>query len=383
MTAAPLAEILAVSNDAGLSEVGGGHNQKGVEFQRNWALIRMFELEEAGVPDFLLLFEIIQDVAVLNSATAPTAISIYQVKKRDRKEWTWGSLTNLHTPQLPGGKKVKAKPLTGIVSSPLGKLYATVRAFSVLNSHGRFISNAGCDLSLADGTNAATSMPTALSELSPHLRDLLSESMKILHKGHASEPDLAKIYVERVGLPVDDPSTFTLGIAHKFLLGRSARHAGQARSLVDTLLAKVGPLGAKTDTCKSFTDMKARHGYSRDEFVSALGDLEGVLDIQHHLEIWLAQLGQEGMGFMEIAAIRSAATAIYRRQVMGSPAIALGDGVIDACDAWLADKPDPVTLLPFFNDALAHLLASFPTAKKAELQAHLALRAIMKCVDPT
>jgi hypothetical protein len=383
MTADPLAEILAVSNSADLSEVGGGHNQKGVEFQRNWALIRMFELEEAGEPDFLLLFEIIQDVAVLDSSTAPTAISIYQVKKKDRKEWTWGSLTNLHTPQLPGKKTAKAKPLTDIVDSPLGKLYAAVRAFSALNSHGRFISNAGCDLLLGDGTNAATSMPTALSELSPHLRDLLSDGMKILHGSDTSKPDLAKLYVERVGLPVDDPSTFTVGVAHNFLSGRSPRHAGQARSLVDTLLAKVGPLGAKTDTCKTFADVKARHGYSRDEFVSALGDLEHVPDLQHYLETWLDQLGQEGLGFMEIIAIRSAATAIYRRQVMGSPAVRTDDDVIAACDAWLADKLDPVKLLPFCTEALAHLADAFPAAKKAELQAHFALRAIMKCVDPT
>lgn len=381
MTADSLAEILAVSNDASLSEVGGGHNQKGIEFQRNWALIRMFELEEAGEPDFLLLFEIIQDLAVLDSSTAPTAISIYQVKKKDRKEWTWGTLTSLHTPELPGKKKVKAKPLTDLVNSPVGKLYATVRAFSVLNSHGRFISNAGCDLPLADGTNAATSMPTALSELSPHLRDLLSEGMKILHGSDTSTPDLSKIHVERVGLPVEDPTTFTVGVAHKFLLGRSPRHAGQARSLVDTLLAKVGPLGAKTDTCKSFADVKERHGYSRDEFAAALGNLEELRDLLHHLDTWLTQLAHEGMGFMEVTAIRVAATSIYRRQVMGSHSARHGE-VVAACDAWLADKTDPVKLLPFFTDALAHLSVAFPGAKKAELQAHFALRAIMKCVDP-
>ncbi|WP_189556974.1 dsDNA nuclease domain-containing protein [Mesorhizobium sp. M4B.F.Ca.ET.089.01.1.1] len=371
-----------MSNDAGLSEVGGGHNQKGIEFQRNWALIRMFELEEAGELDFLLLFEVIQDVAVLDSSTAPTAISIYQVKKKDRKEWAWGALTSLHTPELPGKKKVKAKPLTDFLNSPVGKLYATVRAFSVLNSHGRFISNAGCDLPLVDGTNAATSMPTALSELSPHLRDLLSEGMKILHGSDTSTPDLSKIYVERVRLPVDDPSTFTVGIAHKFLLSRSPRHAGQARSLVDALLAKVGPLGAKTDTCKSFAEVRQLHGYSRDEFAAALGNLEELRDLLHHLETWLTQITQEGMGFMDVTAIRAAASAIYRRQVMGSHS-ARDNEIAAACDAWLAGKADPVKLLPFFTDALAHLSIAFPAAKKAELQAHLALRAIMQCVDPT
>jgi hypothetical protein len=42
----------------------------------------MFELTEAGAKDFLLLYEAIQDIAVLNSSAVPTSISIYQVEKR-------------------------------------------------------------------------------------------------------------------------------------------------------------------------------------------------------------------------------------------------------------------------------------------------------------
>src|SRR5688572_30577024 len=94
----PVSEFLAVINDKELSESGGAHNQKGVNFQRYWAILRMFELEESGAKDFLLLFEVIQDVAVLDSPSTPTAISIYQVKKKDRNEWKWSELTSLHAP---------------------------------------------------------------------------------------------------------------------------------------------------------------------------------------------------------------------------------------------------------------------------------------------
>lgn len=77
----PFGEVLELANDKSFSETGGAHNQKGVEFQRNWALVRMFELEAVQPSDFLFLFEAIQDVALFDSAQAPTDVKIFQVKE--------------------------------------------------------------------------------------------------------------------------------------------------------------------------------------------------------------------------------------------------------------------------------------------------------------
>jgi hypothetical protein len=325
MTSDPFAEVLEVSLRKDLSEVGGAHNQKGIDFQRCWAVMRMFELEQSGAKDFLLLFEAIQDVAILDSGDSPTSICIYQIKKKDRKEWAWGDLTDLHAPSNPLGKPPKvlakvaiAKPLSAIKGSPLGKLYATVRAFKKLNSAGRFVSNAGCDLPLANGGNAATSLPVALSTLSQAQFDLLTKGLETFHDAGEKLPDLSRIHLERVVLPVDDPSTHVVGIVHKFLDQRSPRHAGQARSLVDSLLAKIGPLGSKTDSYKDFAELRKQRGYCKSEFVDALASLETIPDQTAQLETWLTQLQSEGMGFMEIASIRSHAAAIFRRQVMGA-----------------------------------------------------------------
>jgi hypothetical protein len=380
MAADPFAEILEIANDKDLSETGGGHNQKGVEFQRNWALIRMFEIEGTEQPDFLLLFETVQDVAILDSTLAPTKIEIYQVKKKDRNEWTWTNLTNLHAPKL-GKLSRKAKPLIGVVTSPMGKLYAALRAFKLLPGTARFVSNAGCDLTMADGTNAATSLPVAMAKLPPHLLDLLTESLATLHAKGEPVPDLSRIFVERVSIPVDDCATYTVGIAHAFLMTRSPPHAGQARALVDTLLAKVGPLGAKTDTCKTFEEMRAQRGYSRSDFSAALANLQDIPDLLQLLDIWLSKLASEGMGHIEIIGIRTAAASIYRRQVIGGN-LSEDKAIVDACDAWLANKEDPTALLPFFETALANLKVAFPSSNPAMLQAQFALRAI-KCAVQT
>lgn len=384
----PFTELLDVTNRDDLAEVGGSHNQKGIEFQRHWAVMRMFELEEAGAKDFLFLFEAIQDVAIVDSCTSPTTICVYQIKKKDRREWSWADLTALHQPKDPsksssGRKtKTKAKPLTDIQNSPIGKLYAMILAFKELQSTGRFVSNAGFDLQLADGSNAATSLPCALSALSTHHLDLLSQGLDTLHKTGAPALDLSRIHLERVFLSVDDPGTYIVGLVHKFLEQRSPRHAGQARSLVESLLAKIGPLGAKTATCKTFDDMRNQRGYSRSEFTNALGMLESIPDLSEHLETWLNQLAQEGMGFMEITAIRTAVASIFRRQVMGTKSND-EEKLVLACDVWLTTHPDSIHLKPFFQAAYDDLQSAFLSIKKQELLAYFALRAIKKCVDQT
>jgi hypothetical protein len=147
-------EVLEISNKTGLFETGGGHGQKGVDFQRYWAVLRMIELEQTGAKDFLLLFESIQDIAEFDSATTPTSVKIYQIKKKERSEWTWTQLTKLPVLKPTIGTKKKKKIKVNkdkFGESPLGKLYLSVIAFQKLQSSGRFISNAGCDVELLGG----------------------------------------------------------------------------------------------------------------------------------------------------------------------------------------------------------------------------------------
>ena len=381
MAGDPLAEIVDVTNDKNIAESGGGHNQKGIEFQKNWALIQMFSLEEKNVPDFLFLFEAIQDVAILDSAKEPTAISLHQIKKKDRGEWSWVGLTKLHEPSDPAKLKTKrkAKPLNNVSDSPIGKLYAAIRAFNVLQSSGRFVSNAGCDLAMADGSNAATSLPVALTYLPTHFQELLVSALSTLGTASDPPPDLSRLTLEKVDLPVDDPATYTIGRAHMFLAKRSPRHAGQARSLVEGLLAKLGPLGAKTATCKNFEEMKAQHGFARTEFLEALASLEEVLDVDFYLERLLEQLQRQGMNLIQVIGIRSAVAGIYRRQVLGS-LLEEEANIVAECDAWLSWNGGPTDFFLFFESGVNHLRTKFTSAKRSDLQAHFALRAIITCV---
>ncbi len=374
-------EVYRVATRKDLAETGGGHNQKGVDFQRAWAIERMFDLEKSGAADFLFLFESIQDVAELDSPTEPSSIRIYQIKKKDRKEWSWAELTNLVE---PGKKRRTSKnPPPDIKDSPIGKLYSSALAFKKLKCSGRFISNNGCDLPLNGGGNAATSLPCDLSTLDATHLDALTLGLETLHEAGTLPANPGLIHVEKVPMHPDQPTKHLIGAVVIFLNERSPRHAGQAQALVEALLAKVGPLGAKTDSCPSFEELKKERGYTRAEFSAALSNLEELPDLMTLLEDWLDKLESEcGLGFMEKAAVRVAASKIFRLQVMGGEDPVVSSMLLDI-DAWLDTHAPGSSLKAFIDEASADLADAHSSIRPADFSAHFLLRALKKCVAQT
>ncbi len=177
-------------------------------------------LRESGAKDFLLLFESIQDVAELDSAFTPTCAQIYQIKKKDRNEW---SLNNLSGTSVPKASKTKPTPpiKTKVKDSPIGKLYLSLEAFPNLPVEGHFISNAGFDLPLATGGNAATSTPCTLAELAPQHVAQLTEALKLLCGTEAQPPDLKRLNLKKVPLHPDSPNSYVIHVALDFLKKRS------------------------------------------------------------------------------------------------------------------------------------------------------------------
>jgi Cap4-like dsDNA endonuclease family protein len=381
-------EILEITNKKGLAETGGGHGQKGVDFQRYWAVLRMFELEQAGAQDFLLLFESIQDVAELDASGTPTAVKIYQIKKKERSEWTWAQITGLPGVKKTSKKKTasKKKKKTGfdkkkIGESPIGKLYLSVISFEKLKSEGRFISNMGCDIPLASGGNMATSLPADLSQLSSAHVELLNEGLAVLTTSEVITPDLKRLTIERTSLPVDTPEKHLIGVVFTFLDQRSPKHAAQAKSLVEALIAQISPLGRKTDKCTNLEDLIKERGYSRTKFAKALGDLETVPDREALLESWLTRLLNEGMNLMVVTRVRVAAAGLFRRRLF-SLSSARDKALEAAIEAWITANPVPSDIFPYLEAGVTALGSEFEDYKKEELLARIVLKEIEKCEAP-
>lgn len=380
------AEVLLVANKPGLTETGGGHGAKGVDFQRWWAVLRMVELEQSNAPDFLLLFEAVQDVTELDSISAPTKAVVYQVKKKDTGTWSWSVLTGTSAPKQPKTTKKKknvapaaqvptATPsFDKVGDSVLGKLHLSLTAFEKLPVEGFFISNAGCDVPLASGANAATSLPCSLSDLAADHAQLLTDALHTLGTSGAPAPDLKKVRLARVAIHPDDPSAPAVTKALELLTQRSPGHAAQARAFVESLVMKISALGRHTATCATFTDLIKERGFSRAELQAALSSLASIPDRNVLFESWLTKLQQEGFDFRALTTMRIAAARGAVERLTGASPEAQA---IDAfCDNWMQTNPCGANLRPYVDAALVAMKANFVGYRDEDLLARFVMRAV-------
>ncbi|QNU42039.1 DUF4297 domain-containing protein [Mixta calida] len=381
-------EILCVANNPKFSETGGGHGAKGVDFPRWWAVFRMIELEKANEPDFLFLFESVQDIAELNSSTNPTQAKVYQVKKKDAGSWSWSVLTGTVTPKDSSSttkkpRKVNSAPkiqtFEKVPDSALGKLYLSLSAFNSLPVEGIFLSNAGCDFPLAEGGSAASTMPCSLADLAPSHTKLLEDAFSSLTPTGAT-PDLAKLKLQKVAIHPDNLTAPVIEAALGLIVERSREHAAQAKAFVESLVMKLSPLTRKTDTCLLFEELVRERGFTKKAFLAALAALESVPDRMSLLDMWLAQLQREGMDFMTITSVRVAATRAQQDRLIGGNH--LSREIDNFCDDFISANTRELYLKPLVDSALIALKATFNGHRDNDLIARFLMRAITKCVDP-
>lgn len=362
------AEIFQVSTHPDLAEAGGGHGNKGINFQRVWAVARMIELDQED-KDFLMLFEAIQDIAEFDSEHTPTTVRVYQVKKKDSGIWSWNDLTKLYALNQ---KRAKTQALNVIKKSTLGKLYQSVIAFKEIKSTGHFASNLGCDLPYQSNANAATSMPGNLSMLESAHLDRLSAALALLHADGAPA-DPTRLSVMKIPIHPDAPEKALTGIVVEYLKGKSPQHAGQAPSLVEALLALVAPLSGKTDICHDFAQLRKQHGFSRDQFRSMVGQLEQIPDIKGIVTGWIEQLPPDDQIHLMFRTKMSVHVAAIFQMRLASKLGTDDTQAVAACDTHLAKHPLGSDLLAALKGALSAL--QVPGLAPERLGAHFLMRA--------
>lgn len=364
-------EIFSMSQDPSISEVGGGHGQKGVDFQRFWAIVRIFELKSDGAADFLLLFESVQDVAELDSETSPNRIDIYQIKKKDGGEWSFNALTGL---PKPDGRKKKVVPtVASVESSPLGKLYKAGLAFQYLDSNVHFVSNAGCDLPLAGSGMASGHMKCVASDLDAAHTQALAEGLALLHATPGSSPDLKRLALRKTTLHPDEPLFLALGAAVDYLSKNLPAHAGQAKALVEALFMQFSTLGRQTAPVGSFDELRQQRGFSMAELNSALATLKDVPDLKEHFDGVLASLSLEGLPTLRKLGINVGASKYFSNLVSGATTdqerALIGDCVQSAP---LVSAATP--LLPALESEVQRLVTLHPGFKETEIFAYLLIQ---------
>jgi len=268
-TTTAIIELCEVEADDDLHEFGGGHGNKGNDFDRFWLINEMLALTEAGETDFLFILEYVQDIARLDKPQSPATITLYQLKKKEGNVWDLNSLAGL----TAKGKQVKA-------DSPLAKLLKSVLGFKTLAADAEFVSNTRFRVELAAGGTALSMDYVALSELTPERQTHLRDSTAARHGVAKTDIPLQRIGLRYAPIEVNDMRVHVIGAAHGMLKKLSAAHAAQADSFVDALFAKLATASRNTSKCKSWDELISKRGYSKAQFGDALADLQLLPDQQ-------------------------------------------------------------------------------------------------------
>lgn len=121
-------------------ETAGSQTAGRYDFQTNFAILKLIELREAA-SNYRIVFDLFDDLAVLNDAQDPTKIWFYQIKSKDLGNWSSTDLC---------AKKGKVGP-----RSYIARMYVNFHQFGESVVETGFVSNAPFTLDRINGTTTS------------------------------------------------------------------------------------------------------------------------------------------------------------------------------------------------------------------------------------
>lgn len=317
---------------------GGRYAQHGFEFQHYWAAVKLFELVEAGTENFLLFPELFEDAAIFDSDAELTAVQLWQVKSRQRGEWTWNELTDQPRPKnqldlraTTGGQDLAA--VERFRASPIGQLHTTTLKLKDFAPRAYFVSNAFVEVTPKSTAVAALEWP--LSQLEARYRSQLEELV--------GDPKMLQfIFFQKSNLPndLDELRSVLVGRVERLLAGKLPECAGLATNFGDVLLRMIRAKSYKLHPQNAATDaeLKSKFGISKADMALALQSASVARDISSELSEILAKFQRAGYDRRTIAAIRAAFAGIYTVDRLFSIAES-PDPLIRSARQWARENP--------------------------------------------
>ena len=263
----PIQELERIELDDALHDFGGAHGSKGHDFAAFWIIFRLTELEARKQGDYAFICEYVQDVAELDSASQPSFVRLYQLKKKEDGYWKPTALTG----QAVRSKKPK-------LDKPLCKLLAHVRAFKVTKAAGSFVTNAKFEVPLATGHSSVNEPRIGLHHLDNAYTAALRRAVAEAEGVRAEDVDLTLVELRSEPIAVNDLQRHANGVMIELLQEVAPAHAGQAASLVETLNARIKARARRTEKCGTWSELLERRGFSRATFQDAVEQLKCVPD---------------------------------------------------------------------------------------------------------
>lgn len=134
-------------------EVSGGWTSDRYEYQRNFSVLLILDLQNAGA-DYRIVLDYFDDIAVLDNSELPTGVTFFQVKTKEDGLWKISDFVTLSKGPKP--------------RSVVGKMYENLLNFSPRVRGLVFVSNQGYSFMLSDGRRSGIhDLIIACKDLSP------------------------------------------------------------------------------------------------------------------------------------------------------------------------------------------------------------------------
>lgn len=241
-------DLESLLRDTPQDEKGGATATLGFTFQHWWAALRVVELLERE-EDFAVGLELKEDVAVLDSVSAPRTVEFCQVKKSERSGlWT---LSNL---------KVKGPRRQDGTYEPsiLAKLYSRKLEFLGHPVGLRFVSNVGFSIPEASGRGVPTvdaGLDVLSEEAANELRDVIASQLGKTR----SDIEHSALRVHRTNLPLGEQEKFVGGkLSDLAASGRLPFTLAQTSVAARVLAAEVQSRAASTAYARDFAQLRPR-----------------------------------------------------------------------------------------------------------------------------
>ena len=201
-------------------DVGGPTAENRLEYQLNWGLKKLLMLQESAEP-YTIIFDLHDDILVLDSDTNPTCIDFYQVKTTSNGHWTPSKLLTINE------KKKTEMPKKEVQldlfkdnpdSKPKHSKIRNLMRHSLIYDEARddyFVTNAGLsdDLIPEDQDDKEEIL---FKDLNPEIKRKFYERLKKELK-EVDEKALERLHFIKGQMAVHDYEETVIGIVSKFL----------------------------------------------------------------------------------------------------------------------------------------------------------------------
>lgn len=201
-------------------DVGGPTAENRLEYQLNWGLKKLLMLQETDEP-YTIIFDLHDDILVLDSDTNPTCIDFYQVKTTSNGHWTPSKLLTINEKKKTETPKKEVQLdlfKDNPVSKPKYSKIGNLMRHSLIYDEARdyyFVTNAGLSDELIP-EDQDDKEEVLFKDLNPEMKRKFYERLKKELK-EVDEKSLERLHFIKGQMAVHDYEETVIGIVSKFL----------------------------------------------------------------------------------------------------------------------------------------------------------------------